>query len=219
MAIIEFELFNLPHAADTPVEGYYPVVVSQNKIDENTICEQAEKSTTLHAADVKAVLSFLVRYIVERLACGDRVELPDFGTFGLRIGSDKPITDCDNLQIARNLKIRGINFTPKMDLILAIGNDLHFRRADAQHRTTPKLADEELVKRIQAFLATGHSPLFTRADIQFLTGYSKTRALRNLKDWIERGILIKFGSPRSPYYCLAPEFTEEQQADDPETQQ
>lgn len=219
MATIEFDLFELPHAADTPAEGYYPVVVSQNKIDEDKICEQAEKTTTLHEADVKAALSFLVRYIAERLACGDRVELPDFGCFGLRIGSDTPITDVEDKQIARNLTLRGISFIPKRELLETIKLDLHFRRAEVLHRTLPNLTDEELVNRIQAFLANGHSPFFTRAEIQSVTGYSRTRTFRKLKDWVERGILIRIGSPRAPYYCLAPEFAEEQQADDPEAQQ
>lgn len=214
MATIEFDLLEIPHAADAPAEGYYPVTVSQNKIDEDRICAQAEQSTTLHAADVKATLSFLSRYFAECLACGDRVELPGFGSFALRIGSDKPITDIDDKQIARNLKIRGIYFTPKKELLQAMCDDMHFHRTDARHHTVPNLTDEEVVSRIQAFLATDHSSLLTRAKIQFLTGYSKPRTLRNLKGWIERGLLIKLGNPRSPYYRLAPEFDVEQVAEE-----
>ena len=91
-----------------PADGYYPVVVTQDRAGLDKICKAAEKSTTLHVADVKAVLSFLARYVTERLLCGDRVELPEIGSLELRIGSDTPITDSADTQIARNLKVRGV---------------------------------------------------------------------------------------------------------------
>lgn len=215
MPTIPFDLFELPHAGDTP-DGYYPVVVTQNKIDLDKICEEAEKSTTLHAADVKAALSFLAAYVTERLLCGDRVELPELGMLGLRIGSDKPITDSDDNQIARNLKIRGISFTPKKELVLAMNNDLHFHRVSVKHRNISNLTDEEVAQRIRALLATGHAPLLTRANIQSVTGYSKPRTCRNLPGWIERGLFIKLGTPHAPYYQLAPEFASEPEADSQE---
>ena len=91
-----------------PADGYYPVVVTQDRVGLDKICKAAEKSTTLHVADVKAVLSFLARYVTERLLCGDRVDLPEIGSLELRIGSDTPITDSADTQIARNLKVRGV---------------------------------------------------------------------------------------------------------------
>lgn len=219
MPIIEYDLYEMPHAAKGSAESFYPVVVERNKVNENDICEYAEKSTTLNAADIKATFSMFAQYVFEHLANGDRVELPGIGSLILRIGSDEPITDCDDKQLARNLKVRSIGFTPKRDLIRAIAKDAHFHRAKSLHKTIPALTDEELVSRLQAFVRLGNEPMFTRAIIQNVIGYTKARTIKSLKDWIERGILIKFGSPRSPYYRLAPEFAEEQQADDPEAQQ
>lgn len=209
MSFIPFDLFELPHAADTPADGYYPVVVTQDRVGLDEICKAAEKSTTLHAADVKAVLSFLARYVTESLLCGDRVELPELGSLGLRIGSYTPITDSADTQIARNLKVRGVYFTPKRELLNEMNSDLHFRRVNVLHRTISNLTDEEVAYRIRTLLAAGHAPLLTRADIQAVTGYSKSRTCRNIAGWIERGLLIKLGTPHSPYYHLAPDYAEE----------
>ena len=37
------------------------------------------------------------------------------------------------------------------------------------------------------------------------TGYSRSRAYRELPGLVRRGILIKMGTPHSPYYRLAPD--------------
>lgn len=209
MPIIEYDLYELPHAADSSAEAYFPVVVEHNKFNEKDICEYAEKSTTLNEADIKATFSMLAQYLTERLSCGDRVELPGIGSFVLRIGSDEPITDCDDKQISRMLRIRGITFTPKRELIHSIENDAHFHRAKNLHQTTPALTDEELVSRLQAFIRSGNDVFLTRATIQTAIGYTKSRIYKNLPGWIERGILIKKGTPHAPYYLLAPEYAVE----------
>ena len=214
MSTIEYNFHELPHAANSSTEGFYPVLVERNKVNENDICEYAEKSTTLNAADVKATLSMLARYLVEHLANGDRVELPGIGSLVLRIGTDEPITDCDDKQVARNIMVRGIHFTPKRDLMQAIETDIHFHRAKNLNKTTPLLTDEELVGRLQAYVRSGNDPLMTRANIQSIIGYSKTRTNKYLQGWIERGLLIKLGNPRAPYYRLAPEFDVEQVAEE-----
>ena len=78
------------------------------------------------------------------------------------------------------------------------------------------MTDDELVGRLQAYILAGHQTDLLRADIQKATGYSKTRTNTNLSGWIERGLLIKLGIPRAPYYRLAPEFSVEPQKDDVE---
>lgn len=77
------------------------------------------------------------------------------------------------------------------------------------HQTTPTLTDEEVVSRLQEFIRSNDKPLLTRADIQAATGYSKQRTLNSLKGWKERGLLILLGTPRAPYYQLAPEYSAE----------
>lgn len=214
MPTIEFNLHETPHAANSSAESYFPVVVERNKVTEHHICEYAMTSTTLNEADIKAAFSMLSQYLAEHLASGDRVELPGIGSLVLRIGSDEPITDYNDKQIARNLSVRGITFTPKKELMQTISQDIHFHRAKNIHQTAPALTDEELVGRLQAYILAGHQTDLLRADIQKATGYSKTRTNTNLPGWIERGLLIKLGIPRAPYYRLAPEFAVEPQTDD-----
>ena len=109
--------------------------------------------------------------------------------------------------------MRGITFTPKKELMQTISQDIHFHRAKNIHQTAPALTDDELVSRLQAYILAGHKTDLLRADIQKATGYSKTRTNTNLPGWIERGLLIKLGIPRAPYYRLAPEFSVEPQTD------
>ena len=93
---------------------------------------------------------------------------------------------------------------------------MFWRIGNGNHQTAPALTDDELVGRLQAYILASHKPDLTRADIQKATGYSKTRTNTNLPGWIERGLLIKLGIPRAPYYRLAPEFAVEPQTDDVE---
>lgn len=214
MPTIEFYLHETPHAANSSAESYFPVVVERNKVTEHHICEYAMTSTTLNEADIKAAFSMLSQYLAEHLACGDRVELPGIGSLVLRIGSDEPIIDYNDKQIARNLTVRGITFTPKKELMQTISQDIHFHRAKNIHQTAPALTDDELVGRLQAYILAGHKTDLLRADIQKAIGYSKTRTNTKLPGWIERGLLIKLGIPRAPYYRLAPEFAVAPQTDD-----
>ena len=80
------------------------------------------------------------------------------------------------------------------------------------HQTHPALTDEELVSRLQAFISSDNDSFLTRAAIQVAIGYSKQRTLNSLSGWIERGILIKKGTPHAPYYQLALDFASEPEA-------
>ena len=217
MSVVKFNLFELPHASNVSAAGYFPVVAEQTKVNEDDICAYAEKSTTLTEADIKATFSMLARYLVEHLANGDRIELPGIGSLVLRLGSDEPILNRDDKNLSRSLKVRGISFTPKKELLQAIETDVHFHRVASLHQTIPTLTDEDLVNRLQAYIRSGNESLLTRAAIQAATGYTKSRTLRSLPGWIERGLLIKLGTARAPFYRLAPEYAVEPARTSPES--
>lgn len=202
MSNITFELREIPHAPEEAVTGYFPAIVNAQHVSAEQVCAEIEEMCTVTSADVKAVLDALAYVIRTKLRSGARVEMAEIGSFAPAIASDEPITNTDDKQTARHLRINGIRFTPKRALTAALENAT-FRRADASQTSAVQRTDEEVRKIVNAFFADHQGAMLTRAAFQKITGFRKTRALRCLQALTEEGFLSRCGQKNSPYYVLA----------------
>lgn len=217
MPIIEYDLREQPHASGEKAAGYYPVAVSHNKADERKLHADISHATTLTPSDLAAALSAVAEFVARHLSQGDRVELPGIGTFSLRLGADGPIEYRDDKQLSRRLQIRGIRFLPKQELLAAVREEARFRRSGNPSHSAAELSDADVASRLASRLSASKERLLTRADIQSALGYSKTRTLRSIPGWVERGLLEKLGTPHSPYYRLNPVNDDAEQQRQPVT--
>ncbi|MEP1096383.1 MAG: HU family DNA-binding protein [Cyclobacteriaceae bacterium] len=79
---------------------FYPVLTDRETADLNMICQLISDRSTLHRADVKAVVESLIEVIPNLLSNGYNPKLGDFGTFSVHVsgkGQDQAdkVTDKD----------------------------------------------------------------------------------------------------------------------------
>lgn len=202
MGTIQFELREIPHAADEEATGYFPVVADTRRMRAETVYETIEQQCTLTAADIKAVLSALSYVITDALSQGKSIEVGEMGWFYPALGSDRDITDPDDKQIARHLSIEAIRFRPKKALMHKLEN-VQFRRTETADKAFVRLSNETLLTRIAEYVQATGKQVFDRSDFQKISGYARSTAIRALRDMTAAGLLIKEGRKNAPYYQLA----------------
>lgn len=202
MPTIKFDLREIPHAEDRKLLGYYPVVASPQTLSARSLCETISHRCTANAADVAAVLTALAEVVTEQLRGGNRVEVPELGSFAPTLGSEERITDPADTQIARRLKIAGIGFTPKRSLKNDL-TDVTFHRVEDAGRSSVPLTKEDVKARIKSYLTTQGNAALDRAALEKLVGCRRSKAAIMLRTLTSEGFLKKGGKENSPYYTLA----------------
>ncbi len=201
MSTIHFDLRPIPHAADEKPKGYFPVVAEKRRTSVNSMLSMIEKGTSLSSADMKGVLEALSKYLCEHLAMGYRVDVPGLGTFSPSLVSDQPITQKNDTQTARHLRIGGISFIPKREVMAHLAG-VYFHRTQRPHYRCAMLSDDEAMKRIRKHLDATGKPILTRSAFQQLTGYSRPRTTHHLDHLVQQGLLVEGGNYRGKMYWL-----------------
>ena len=197
---VEYSLRKNPPLGQTRQSKYHPVLANVTTVDLRQLCSEISHATTCTSSDVLAVLDALVQSLRSHLSSGRRVTIDGLGSFVAKIESEEPIRYTDDKSIARHLRFTGVNFTPKQELVSAL-QDVAFRRSIRPPKSA-RLSDEEIVARLRAYVEETGETLINKRAFCAATGYSMTRADRELPGLVERGILEKTCSPRFPYYKL-----------------
>lgn len=207
MPTITFKLQEIPRAEGDEIRGFYPVLAHSNKVDASQLCKMIQERCTVTEGDVLAVLNAVAQIMGQELANGIQVELPDIGTFAPSLSSNQRIIDTTDKQLARHLRIDNINFYPKDSLKKKFRN-VSFRRASNLIKTTSKLTDDEILKRIHSYYKEYPNEVVDRVTFQSITALRRTSAATALKRLVEQGALVKKGRWNSPYYVLPNEANE-----------
>ena len=197
---VEYTLRENPPLGQTQQSKYFPVLAGGQTVNLRQLCQEISNSTTCTSSDIIAVLDAFVQSLSNHLSAGNRVSIDHFGSFVARLETEVPIQYTDDKTIARNLRFTGVNFMPKQELVMAL-QDVSFRRSKKPSKS-PRLTDEEIVKRLRAHIQETGEQLINKRAFCTATNYSRTRADRELPGLVKRGILEKCGTPRSPYYKL-----------------
>ncbi len=102
---------------------FYPVLTDRETADLNMICELISERSSLHRADVKAVVESLVDVIPDLISQGYNPRLDDFGTFSVHVSS-KGKDQKDKVTVLDVEKVR-MTFLPSKRLKAAL-NRLKF---------------------------------------------------------------------------------------------
>lgn len=201
MSDIQFQLQEAPHPKGEEAKSYYPVVAYGNKFTAEQVCRSINESCSLTEGDVLGVMVSVAKLIAENISSGNRVELPGIGTFAPSIVSDEPITDVNNRQIARRLRIDTIDFRPCKSLMNRM-EDVTFRRADASVIERTSHSEQQLLACIRDLCAASPLHIFYRRQFQDELGCSRAKACSVLRRLTEKGLIVKLGMTNSPYYAL-----------------
>ncbi len=202
MSIVKFNLNECPALTSEEQTTYYPTVDPAGVVGIKELCQLISRRCTFTPSDTKGMLDAFSETIAESLASGYRVELPEIGTFGLKLACDAEITDFNDRSAARKLHVHDVTFRPKACFLERLGS-VSFRRNPNNAPTQPKLTEEQILALLKQHQETASDPFFTRQTFERLTGYKRARAAKALKALSDSGRLKKQGDKRYPLYSLA----------------
>lgn len=104
----------------TGLKVYFPVIVQSGTLTLSEVAGRIAKRSTMHAADIKAVLSALDQTVGDALTSGHSVRLGDLGSFSLTCttthGEDDP-----KLVTTKQVKKLHVRFTPSAAMQQKLG--------------------------------------------------------------------------------------------------
>lgn len=90
---------------------YFPAIVQSGTITLKEVASRIAKRSTMHAADIKAVLSALEQTVGDALTSGHSVRLGDLGSFRLTCNASKG-ADAPELVTTKQVSKFSVRFTP-----------------------------------------------------------------------------------------------------------
>lgn len=104
----------------TGLKVYFPSIVQSGALSLNDVTSRIAKRSTMHAADIKAVLSALEQTVGDALASGHSVRLGDLGSFRITCTTTHGEDDPQLVTIKQVKKLR-IRFTPSAAMQQKLG--------------------------------------------------------------------------------------------------
>lgn len=95
----------------TGLKVYFPSIVQSGTLTLNEVTSRIAKRSTMHASDIKAVLSALEAVVGDALASGHTVRLGDLGSFRLTCTATKGEDDAAMVSAKHVSRLR-VRFTP-----------------------------------------------------------------------------------------------------------
>ena len=196
---INIEWQTLPNqtnnTADKPL--LYPRMTENETVNMVSFCEKVAKYSSLTKGAVTTLICDMAEVIAKLLHEGKTIDLEDFGTFRLSIGTDANITS-DIPYSKRQITVRGVNFQPHKTLIDAIGTP-SFRTIPRNARITA-VSQEQLQEILLEYFKT-HDHI-TRSQFEKLCQLKRATACVRLKKLVNSGFLMKIGTNRDTKYTI-----------------
>ena len=95
----------------TGLKVYFPVIAQSGTLSLNDVTSRIAKRSTMHAADIKAVLSALDGVVGDALTSGHTVRLGDLGSFRLTCAATGGEDDATKVTANHVSRLR-VRFTP-----------------------------------------------------------------------------------------------------------
>lgn len=164
------------------------------------LADKIATSSTLTAADLKAVMSELCHYAKEELASGHRFYLPEIGYLSLSVSNTPPTEKSDDKLTGSDIYLRNIDFRPEAKFLNEIRRKVRFEKS--KYSTLSKrYTEDELWQKTEAYLT--ENGYLTQSVMRSHFGLSKYMTAQWLTHFIAEGKLVKKGTPRLPLYFLS----------------
>lgn len=192
---IKFDLYENPDKDGTSVPKLHAKVITKDVITTKNLCESINKKCTVAPADVAAVLTALSQEMSEALSNGYSVHLDGLGHFSLGL---KCSSDVNPKHVsASDIKVKNIRFTPEKDFSEKL-KVVTFERSVESSRHSDKLSYEEVFERLEDYFKK--KDFMRRPDFERITGFTKSKSLRILKQLLETNVISNVGTTRQPIY-------------------
>lgn len=196
---IHYDLYETPDVQQTgEPQPLHPRVVFKGTIGQEEFLDRVHKFTGISRSLLAGSMQSFQDELKDLLANGWIVELGDIGYFSVSL-QGPPVMSKKDVH-AQSIKLKNVNFRVGRQFRQEVSAQLRPERGESI--TRPRKSGhnkEECLSIINAHL--GKYPCLTRADYCRMTGHDKQRALNELNNFIEQGVLIRYGTGRLVVYA------------------
>ena len=192
---IKFDLYENPEKEGASVPKLHAKVITKDVITTKNLRESINKKCTVAPADVAAVLTALSQEMCEALSNGYSVHLDGLGHFSLGL---KCSSDVNPKHVsASDIKVKNIRFTPEKEFSEKL-KVVTFERLVESSRHSDKLSYDDVLERVEEYFQK--KDFMRRPDFEKVTGFTKSKSLRTLRQLLEMKVISNVGTPRQPIY-------------------
>jgi predicted histone-like DNA-binding protein len=181
-------------------ESLHARVITSGTIDTNYLAKEIQEQSTLSTADVKGVLTALGEVAARHFKNGERIHIEGFGFFQITLSC--PAVKTPKEIRAESVRFKSIAFRPESALLKLL-KFIRFERV-SEKRHSKDHSEDEIDNRLTRYFS--QHPTLARGDFQQLSGYTRTTAIRRLKQLLAEGKLQKAGLHHFPVYEPAKGF-------------
>ena len=176
---------NPKRKSDEETTLFHPRIVSNGTISTRKLLEEVASSTTFTVGDLEGAVTALTEKISDYLIDGYHVELGKIGYFSVSLKAKHPITDKKKVR-ATSIYFDNINFRASSWFRKYTRGKVE-RSELLGFRSSAKLSQETKQKRLEKYL--DENGFITRKIYTQLTGQLKNKALDDLKEFTEQGVI------------------------------
>ena len=196
---LKYDVYTITNAEGSGEERKYVRLKQHEAMTASELEATIQQRCTLTKGDVAAVFTELHDIVVSEFSMGRRVYVPKLGYFSLAVNLEVPEDNPDKKFTGKEVRLRGINFRPEAGLLQEIDRNVHFIRSEYTGRSNV-FTEKKLWTVLQEFFQENRYLTISLMRMKF--GLSRHMAQKWIDHFIDKGLLVKDGSPRSPIYFL-----------------
>ena len=196
---LKYDVYTITNAEGSGEERKYVRLKQHEAMTASELEATIQQRCTLTKGDVAAVFTELHDIVVSEFSMGRRVYVPKLGYFSLAVNLEVPEDNPDKKITGKEVRLRGINFRPEAGLLQEIDRNVHFIRSEYTGRSNV-FTEKKLWTVLQEFFQENRYLTISLMRMKF--GLSRHMAQKWIDHFIDKGLLVKDGSPRSPIYFL-----------------
>lgn len=196
---LKYDVYTITNAEGSGEERKYVRLKQHEAMTASELEATIQQRCTLTKGDVAAVFTELHDIVVSEFSMGRRVYVPKLGYFSLAVNLEVPEDNPDKKITGKEVRLRGINFLPEAGLLQEIDRNVHFIRSEYTGRSNV-FTEKKLWTVLQEFFQENRYLTISLMRMKF--GLSRHMAQKWIDHFIDKGLLVKDGSPRSPIYFL-----------------
>ena len=196
---LKYDVYTITNAEGSGEERKYVRLKQHEAMTAREREDTIQQRCFLTKGDVAAVFTELHDIVVSEFSMGRRVYVPKLGYFSLAVNLEVPEDNPDKKITGKEVRLRGINFRPEAGLLQEIDRNVHFIRSEYTGRSNV-FTEKKLWTVLQEFFQENRYLTISLMRMKF--GLSRHMAQKWIDHFIDKGLLVKDGSPRSPIYFL-----------------
>ena len=176
-------------------EVYYPQVINAGTLPSEKLVRMAAQRSGLSKGEIEAALTAIFDTMTSWINLGYSVEVGEFGYF---TGKTKGRLVEKKTDIrAPSIRFNNVNFRPSAKLKKELNGELT-RVPSIQFNQSSELSMEELEYRLMKYL--DENGFINIVNYTRLTGRLKWKAVRDLKFFVEKGLIVNRGRGNQKHY-------------------